>query len=299
MHHFTIVGLPNVWLVNGYTLHKTAYGPGISYSELDQLWHLLCMQLVRKPGRLTGKEFRYLRSNLELSQAIIAKRQGVSEQAVSLWERHGKVPKANDALIRLYYLAERGGDITLKEAVGRLNAVERTVHQEFVARLTRSKWTLKVETDDRASSSRSTSKQSSKAVKATKVAVPGKATEAAMPIMATGVAKATKSTRAPRNGETTGATRPAKPTKPTKPTRPAKASKVPASVTTAKAATVPQATKATKTLQVAAAPRAIKPGKAATPIRPVKPIALVKPGRAVKPALLRGTKTASREPAYA
>jgi DNA-binding transcriptional regulator YiaG len=64
-----------------------------------------CVRSVNKPARLMGKEFRFLRVMLKLSQAAMAKMQGVSEQNVSLWERHGKVPKANDKLMRCFYKA--------------------------------------------------------------------------------------------------------------------------------------------------------------------------------------------------
>ena len=112
---------------------------------VDDLHRLLAMQLVKKPGRLTGKELRFLRVQMGLSQSGLAKLQGVSENAVSLWERHGKVPRAHDALTRLYYLGQTDGNTTLKQAIDRVKTIESLVHQKIVAKATGGKWSSKVE----------------------------------------------------------------------------------------------------------------------------------------------------------
>lgn len=133
MHHYTECGLDNVWLANGYTTKTTAYGPAVAVARADELMLLLAQRIVRKPARLSGKEFRFLRVQMGISQSALAKAQGVSEQAVSLWERHGKVPKANDALIRLCYLSHASGDEPLRDAFQRVMEVERLIHQKIVA----------------------------------------------------------------------------------------------------------------------------------------------------------------------
>ena len=145
MYHYTACGLDNVWLKNGYTIKDTTYGKAVAVIAVDHLHALLAQKLVLKPGRLTGKELRFLRVQMGLSQTGLADLQGVSEQAVSLWERHGKVPRANDSLTRLFYLAHVEGGTTLKQAIDRVKTVERLVHQKIVARATGSKWSSKVE----------------------------------------------------------------------------------------------------------------------------------------------------------
>ena len=74
-----------------------------------------------------------------------AKVQGVSEQNVSLWERHGKIPKANDTLLRLYFLAHASGDESVRSAFDRIMTVERLVHQKIVATSGRKGWKFTVE----------------------------------------------------------------------------------------------------------------------------------------------------------
>jgi hypothetical protein len=83
-----------------------------------------------------------------LSQANVAKAHGVTEQVVSLWERTGKVPKANDILMRLCYQGKAKGNKALASLIDRMNDVERLVHQRIVAKTTKSGgWTSKMEDD--------------------------------------------------------------------------------------------------------------------------------------------------------
>jgi len=145
MLHYTACGLDNVWLQNGYKVHKTAYGSATSIHDAAGLHKLLALDLTHKKGRLTGKELRFLRVQLGLSQEALAKLQGVTEQSVSLWERTGKVPHANDMLMRLCYLSHTQGETPISQAIERVKIVDRLVHERIVAKSARSKWSSKVQ----------------------------------------------------------------------------------------------------------------------------------------------------------
>ncbi len=145
MYHYTESGLDNVWLKNGYTLRRTPYGEAASVIDADALLKLLALWLTRKEGSLTGKEFRYLRGMMGLSQQSMAKMVGVTEGAVSLWERTGKVPKAGDAMVRLLVLEELDDDSGISKVIKRINAVERLVNQSIVASERGHKWTAKLQ----------------------------------------------------------------------------------------------------------------------------------------------------------
>lgn len=140
MYHYTECGLANVWLANGYTEKQTVYGKAIAVTNADTLHKVLAQELMKKPSRLTGKEFRFLRVQLKLSQSATATMQGVSEQNVSLWERHGKVPKANDNLMRVLYMLHNSNDQFLHETFDRMMTVERLVYQRIVAHATDTGW---------------------------------------------------------------------------------------------------------------------------------------------------------------
>jgi len=148
MYHYTDSGLNNVWLQNGYNVMDTPYGKAVSIDDADGLHQLLAIQLTRKKGRLTGKEFRFLRVLLGLSQQSTGQMQGLTEQAVSLWERTGKVPVAADAILRMLVLEKLIGDGKMGDIINRINTVERLVNQKIVATEHKKKWTSKALTDN-------------------------------------------------------------------------------------------------------------------------------------------------------
>jgi DNA-binding transcriptional regulator YiaG len=151
MYHYTDGGLKNVWLVNGYTLHKTPYGEGVSINDLDGLGVAICLALAKKPSPLNGAEFRYVRSaGLMQSQAGLATMLGNNEQAVARWEKSGKVPRWADKLIRLLYLARADGNVPIASAIERINAIERAEKQRIVMKEAKSGWASKIETHDEA-----------------------------------------------------------------------------------------------------------------------------------------------------
>lgn len=147
MHHYTTCGLENVWLQNGYVEKVTAYGKAVAVVDADELHNTLALWLTNKPGRLTGKELRFLRTQLCLSQSSLATMMGATEQSVSLWERTGKVPKSNDALVRMIVLEKLEGDGKVSEVIDRINTVDRLVNQQIVARARLHKWTAKAQAE--------------------------------------------------------------------------------------------------------------------------------------------------------
>lgn len=149
MYHYTDCGLNNVWLENGYNTVKTPYGKAVSIEDADSLHALIATDLTKKEGRLTGKEFRYLRTLLCVSQKSFAEMQGLSEQAVSLWERTGKVPKSADTTIRMLALETLKGDGKISEIIKRINTVERIVNQRIIATEHHHKWSTKAALEEK------------------------------------------------------------------------------------------------------------------------------------------------------
>lgn len=147
MYHYRECGLDNVWLSNGYKVKETNYGEAVTVVDVDGLVAALALNLTEKKGQLTGKEFRFLRLWLCMSQEGIARLMSVQEQSVSLWERTGRVTKQGDTLVRLLVLERLNGDGKIEEIISRINTVERLVNQRIVARATQHKWTAKVRTE--------------------------------------------------------------------------------------------------------------------------------------------------------
>jgi DNA-binding transcriptional regulator YiaG len=125
MYQYKDGGLKNVWLTNGYKVQKTPYGEAVAIDDVDGLTKAICLALTKKPSKLTGAEFRYLRQGLMLSQPSLGQVLGVTNQAVALWEKTGKVPKMADMSIRTVYTAHANGSEQVKNIVTALNESER------------------------------------------------------------------------------------------------------------------------------------------------------------------------------
>ncbi len=134
LHHYTACGLDNVWLESGYRIHQTPYGKAIAVEDVDGLHRLLATTIAQAEGRLSGREFRFLRVQLGLTQAGLGKLLDVSENAVSLWERKDSVPAVYDHWLRMLVTAQFNGNITVRKAVERIHTVDRLVHQRLVVR---------------------------------------------------------------------------------------------------------------------------------------------------------------------
>lgn len=148
MYHFTDGGLRNVWLTNGFVERKTAYGKAISFHDLDGLINAICLALAKKPGKLTGAEFRYIRSALLLSQKSFGKMVGYTEQAVAKWEKSGKVPKAIDLIIRMIYVNKNNGNAEVRAMVDMLNIMDKISNTKIVISESNDKWESIIEIED-------------------------------------------------------------------------------------------------------------------------------------------------------
>jgi putative transcriptional regulator len=141
MYHFTDGGLRNVWLENGYIVRETPYGKGVSFHDLEGLTKAICMALVKKPGKLTGAEFRYIRANMLLSQKSLGQMMGYTEQAVAKWEKSGKIPKAVEYFLRSLYIARNDGSKKICSVIETMNLIERMANTKIIIKESRNKWT--------------------------------------------------------------------------------------------------------------------------------------------------------------
>lgn len=129
MYKYTESGLKNVWLANGYRER----GDAVSIEDSDGLHKAIGRSLARKPN-LSGPEFRYLRKELGLSQARIASLLKVTEDAVSLWERNGRVPQASARVVQAMYLEFVDGDVKLRELVETLSNLDNKTAERMIFR---------------------------------------------------------------------------------------------------------------------------------------------------------------------
>ena len=139
MYHYTESGLQNVWLKNGYVIHNTPYGKGVSIHDVAGLHKIMGRVIARQP-KLTGAQLRFLRKEMGMSQSALAALIGTSEQNVSLWERRGHIPKTGDRLIKALYVEHIGGNEKIRELIDRINALDITAKEKFEFEQSKERW---------------------------------------------------------------------------------------------------------------------------------------------------------------
>ena len=132
MYHYQECGLRNVWLVNGYDMHTTPYGDGVSIHDIEGLHRAIARGLVNKAAKLTGSELRFLRKQMGLSQAKLALILGNEDQTVALWEKRGTQPKIADRFVRALYREFVEGNAHIRDMIDLLVDADREEREERI-----------------------------------------------------------------------------------------------------------------------------------------------------------------------
>lgn len=140
-YHYTESGLQNVHLANGYKTRQTANGMAVAIVDADGLHEAIGRRIAGK-GYMTGAEFRFLRKELDLSQTRFANWIGLTEDAVSLWERRGRVPKMACRFMQTMYLEKVDGNVHIAETVERLANMDREEAENMVFEDTETGWRI-------------------------------------------------------------------------------------------------------------------------------------------------------------
>jgi DNA-binding XRE family transcriptional regulator len=102
MYHYTESGLRNVWLRDGYRVLETPYGAAVQISNVEGLHQAIADHLLKQPF-LSGREFRFLRGELDMTQEQLGVYLGVSAQRVGQIEKSRRVLRKADVWIRALY----------------------------------------------------------------------------------------------------------------------------------------------------------------------------------------------------
>lgn len=112
--HFTLCGLDDVYLANGYEITDYDGDKGVAIKELDQLHNAIGYSLVKEKKALNGRELRFLRKEMNMRQADLARLLGLSSQQVARWEKGtSEISGPADLLVRAAYLEHLGNDVNL------------------------------------------------------------------------------------------------------------------------------------------------------------------------------------------
>jgi DNA-binding transcriptional regulator YiaG len=145
LYHYTESGLRNVWLANGYKLHKTPHGEAVAFDNVEGLHMSIGRWLCAYRPRLSGPEFRFLRHELDLSQGALAKLLGNDAQSVALWEKAKiKLPAWADRWLRALYREHVDGNVKVRDLVEAVSEIEASpAMSKITARKSASGWQAK------------------------------------------------------------------------------------------------------------------------------------------------------------
>ncbi len=142
-YHYTESGLDNVYLVNGYKIIDGANGKSIAIQDIDGLHNAIGRSLVTDNKRLSGKDIRFLRIELLLSQVLLAQLLQVDEQTVARWEKgKTKMPGTADAALRLLYLEHIGGNEKVSELLRRIADINDDIDRKMILEESDGGWDL-------------------------------------------------------------------------------------------------------------------------------------------------------------
>lgn len=135
-------GLDDVYLVGGYDIVETPYGNGIAVRDLDDLHKAITHHLVTEKKVLTGKELRFLRKQLDLTQAELGRLLRLSDQQVARWEKgQCEISGPADCLLRLHCMKWLGADVDKAlEILQELTEQDSPIDERTVFEQTRDGW---------------------------------------------------------------------------------------------------------------------------------------------------------------
>lgn len=143
MYHYTSCGLDNIYLKNGYELPETAEGTGVAIHDMDALHRVIAKGIVDQPAPISGKEFRFLRIELDLSQRAIGELMDKSDQMIAKWEKgENSIPVLADKAIRDLYM-DSIGESHIADLLTKLRDLDSQLHEiKFQFSETENGWTL-------------------------------------------------------------------------------------------------------------------------------------------------------------
>ncbi len=102
VYHYTECGLNNVYVEVTALCKDHASGDMVTIPAIGQLHQVIAEGIVTHPAKMTGQELRFLRSEMGLTQAQMAKFLKVTLLTVSRWERNETpVKDTAEMLVRL------------------------------------------------------------------------------------------------------------------------------------------------------------------------------------------------------
>lgn len=148
-YHYTESGLDNVFLATGFEYVNLPSGRHVRIKDIEGLHVAIGKALINQKKNLTGREIRFLRQEMLLSQANLAKLLEVNEQTVHRWETaKTDIPKPAESLIRCLYdeQIENTKGLNIRQRLERIADLEDEIDgQKLTATVKKGKWQLELD----------------------------------------------------------------------------------------------------------------------------------------------------------
>lgn len=118
-------GVDNIYLLSGYEIVETAEGQGIKIKHQDELHDAIAKEIAENRKMISGKELRFLRKHMDLTQSEVARFLGVDKQSVARWEKDEcRCPGPAERLMRLLSLEQHCHPRPLSELLSSLDETD-------------------------------------------------------------------------------------------------------------------------------------------------------------------------------
>lgn len=133
-YHYTACGLDYVYLINGYHVHETPYGSGVSIDNVDELHRAIADCIITGQQRIRGGELRFLRSMMDISQTRMGQILGLKRSRIAQIEGEPTAPLTStaDNLLRYRYAAFMKEHSVLRDLCDLLDEMEDSLEQKNV-----------------------------------------------------------------------------------------------------------------------------------------------------------------------
>lgn len=140
--HYNWGGLDDVFLLSGYKRIQTDDGEDIVIQDLDGLHKAIGIQLAQHKKALNGKEIRFLRHAVDLTQNELGDLLAVSDQTVARWEKQEiAIPGPAELLLRAFYLGHVHQIVDIRKLAEELRSVDAPVVEKQVFAEKDGEWT--------------------------------------------------------------------------------------------------------------------------------------------------------------
>ena len=98
-------GLENIWLLDGFSLIHRNGEELTQVEDVEGLHKAISLHLVRHRKALTGREIKFIRRSIDLTQGELAHQLGTGVETVARWEKDKfNIPGPEDRLLRIITL---------------------------------------------------------------------------------------------------------------------------------------------------------------------------------------------------